>query len=115
MQTLKKNSSVGDWILDKELGSGGQGVVWKVRYSGDKHSPPAALKICSDPSAKARSRFAREVALQREQQDPGIMCVRDTGEHNGAPYYVMELATVSLDRVITGDTAGTRLVRESGT
>lgn len=114
MQALKKNFLIGDWVLDKELGSGGQGVVWKVRYSRDKHSPPAALKICSNPSTKARARFAREVAFQRDQKDPGIVCVRDAGEHSGAPYYVMELASSSLDRVITADTAGTRLVRESG-
>ena len=114
MQPLKKDSLIGDWILEKELGSGGQGTVWRVRYSRDKHSPPAALKICSNPSEKARARFKREVALQQEQEHPGIMIVRQTGEHNGAPFYVMELASTSLDRVITADTAGTRLVRESG-
>src|SRR5215467_4574312 len=112
MELLQKKSIIGDWLLEKELGVGGQGAVWKVRYLHDKHSPPAALKICANADTKARARFAREVAFQKEQTDPGIVRIRDVGDHNGAQFYVMELASTSLDRVVTADTAGARLVRE---
>jgi len=114
MGPLKKQAVIGTWILDRELGGGGQGKVWKVRYARDKHSPPAALKICSDDSAKARARFEREIALLRDQNDPGIVRIRDAGSHDGAPYYVMELAATSLQQVVVADTAGTRMVRDSG-
>lgn len=115
MQPLKQNAKIGDWSLDKELGSGGQGTVWKVRYTKDKHSPPGALKLCSGADPKGRARFIKEIAILREQNDPGIVRVRDAGEFEGSPYYVMEFASASLDRVIIAETAGTRLVRESGT
>ncbi len=110
-----KNSRIGDWVVDKAIGSGGQGSVWKVRYSEDRHSPPAALKMCTDVTPKGLARFRQELALLREQNDPGIVRVRDSGEHGGAPYFVMEYASTSLERIVLADLAGTRLVRESGT
>ncbi len=115
MKQLKEDLKIGDWKLDKELGSGGQGTVWKVRYTKDKHSPPVALKLCApDADIKGRARFAKEIAILKEQNDPGIVRVRGSGEFEGQPYYVMELASASLERVIDAKTAGTRLVRDSG-
>ena len=114
MVELKSKVPIGDWILDKELGTGGQGVVWKVRYARDKHSPPGALKICTQDGEKARARFSREIELLRKLNHPGIVQVRHASQHEGTPYYVMEFATTSLERVVTADTAGPRLVRDSG-
>lgn len=110
---LVKNEVVGSWRLEKELGAGGQGTVWRVRYIKDKHSAPGALKICTSTSEKARRRFQQEIELLRAQSHPNIVRVRDSGEHGQLPYFVMELATTTLGHVTTADTAGTRLILES--
>src|SRR5688500_1080493 len=98
-KSYAKDDTIGRWQLIKELGSGGQGTVWRAKCLGEKHSPPGAVKICSDPSEKARARFAREVDLLRSQDHPGIVRVRDVGEQGGVPYFVMDLATTSFERV----------------
>ena len=110
---LKKGQVIGKWRLDKPLGAGGQGAVWQARYVDDRHSPATALKICSGSAEKARARFEREISLLQEQNHPGIVRVRDTGAHNGVPYFVMELATTTLARVAGMELSGTRLIRES--
>jgi serine/threonine-protein kinase len=110
---LRSKDVVGKWRLEKELGAGGQGAVWRARYMEDRHSPAAALKICSGRSEKARARFSRELDLLRAQNHPGVVRVRDSGEHRGIPYFVMELATTTFAQVAAAESAGTRLVLES--
>lgn len=110
---LKQNSVVGSWRLEKQLGEGGQAQVWGVRYLKDKHSVPGALKICTDQSPKARSRFAQEISLLRAQDHPGIVKVRDSGEYQGSPFFVMERATTTLHHVTAATTTGTRLICDS--
>jgi serine/threonine protein kinase len=39
--------------------------------------------------------------------------VRDEGDYSGQPFFVMDLATTSMDGVLEPRTAGTRLLRES--
>jgi eukaryotic-like serine/threonine-protein kinase len=110
---LKKKDVIGKWCLEKPLGTGGQGQVWRVRYVDDVHSAPGALKICSDHSEKARARFTRERDLLLAQKHPGIVRVRDSGDHRGVPYFVMELATTTLGHISIADSTGTRLILES--
>jgi serine/threonine protein kinase len=111
--TFAENEVIGKWKIVRRLGAGGQATVWRVRYTDDSHSPAAALKLCTDPSEKARARFARELDLLREQNHPNIVRVRDAGDHKGLPYLVMELATTTLGHVALAESAGTRLILES--
>ena len=110
---LKKRDNIGDWQLERLLGSGGQGHVWAVRYLKDKHSAPGALKICLDPTDKARTRFMQEVDLLRSHTHEGIVRVRDVGEHLDFPFFVMERANTTLQDVAAAQTTGTRLICES--
>lgn len=113
MVALKEKDRLGDWRVDRKLGGGGQAQVWRARHVSVKHSPPAALKLSLTADAKATARFEREVELLRSVSHPGVVAVRDAGTYNGHPFLVMELATTTLDRVGTADTAGTRILRES--
>jgi serine/threonine protein kinase len=113
---LKKGLMIGNWRLDKLIGSGGQGEVWKVYYNKENHSPPGALKICTntDTTSKSQERFNQEIALLRNQKHENIVRIRDSNIYDNHPFYVMELATTDLSKVVEAKTAGTRLVRESG-
>lgn len=110
---LKKGDVVGKWRLEKPLGTGGQGTVWRARYIDDPHCPAVAIKICNGGSEKARSRFAREQELLKAQNHPGIVRVRDSGRHRGSPFFVMELASTTLAQIAAAESAGTRLIVES--
>ncbi|NJO56440.1 MAG: serine/threonine protein kinase [Rhodospirillales bacterium] len=111
----KKNEQIGDWKLERPLGEGGQGQVWKVRHLREHHSPPSALKVCTTSDAKGRARFSREVKILHEHRHQGIVAIRDQGAHGGVPFFVMELATTSMDRLATADSAGIRVLRDSPT
>lgn len=110
---LKQKLTVGNWRLQHRLGQGGQGVVWKARYTKSPHSPPATIKFCESDAEGAIARFNRELELLKEQSHPGIIAIRDEGEHEGHPYFVMDLASTSMQGVLEATTAGTRLLRES--
>ena len=111
--TLAKNEEVGKWRIEKQLGAGGQASVWRVRYIADNHSPLGALKICSSPTTKAKERFNREIQLLQSQNHPGIVRVREFGVHKSMPFFVMELATTTLEHVAAPESTGTRLILES--
>lgn len=110
---LSKKDVVGKWKLERELGAGGQGTVWRARYVDDPHCPPVALKLCSSSATKAKERFAQECQLLRDQDHPGIVRVRDSGEHHGCPYFVMEYATTTFSQIAIAESAGTPLLLES--
>lgn len=112
-QRPEKNQRAGKWRFEKALDEGGQGAVWRVRYVADPHSPPGALKLCLTRSEKAVARFEREIELLRAQDHPGIVRVRDVGDFDGRPYFVMDLATTTLAHVARADSTGTRLLLES--
>jgi len=83
--------SFGRFVIVKELGRGGMGVVlqaWDPRLS--RH---VAIKIV-DPNlagGNALARFTREAQAMGRLNHPGIVPVLETGEEHGRPYLVMEL------------------------
>ncbi len=95
---------LGDWVLEKSIGSGGLAEVWRGyhRHTG----APAALKILREPnrSESHRERFLREGFLLSRLDHPGIVrCVTVCREPR--PFLVLEL--------LSGETLSERL-RESG-
>lgn len=109
----KENDIYGKWKLETQLGAGGQATVWRAKYLDDRHSAPAAIKISTNNSDKAKARFKREVELLKAQNHPGIVRVRADGSQDGFPYFVMERATTTLSNVTKMDTAGTRIINDS--
>ena len=94
---------VGRYRIDREIGRGGMATV----YLADdlKHERQVALKFIHSEIADrlATERFRREIALLASLQHPHILPLYDSGEFEGALFYVMpfivgESLRVRLDR-----------------
>ena len=98
--TLEDDPSlVGQTLLDgkieveRKLGEGGMGVVYRVRHLLTSHA--RALKVLHPPLAKNRDvvkRFLREASVAGKLDNPRVVETFDAGElASGAPYVLMEL------------------------
>ena len=94
---------VGEYEVAGELGRGGVGRVLEARHL--RTGRPVALKLLHAGPANeaARRRFAREVQLLLRLQHPHLVELLDAGEHQGAPFLVMER--------LEGETLARRLAR----
>ena len=76
--------------LERELGKGGMGVVWVARHVELGERRVAIKFLLNTLSADLLSRFRREAMLASQMQTRHAVAVLDFGEHEGAPYLVME-------------------------
>ncbi len=89
----------------RELGAGGMGVVVAARDPASGRE--VAIKLLRDgrrASARARARFEREARVLARLDHPHVVRVHEVGEHEGAPFLVMEL--------VEGESLEERLVRQ---
>ena len=83
--------------LDKRLGVGGMGEVWRATHTGTGRE--FAVKFMHPhvaASSVARDRFAREARASAQINHPSIIDIFDVGEHDESLYLVMELLTGML-------------------
>ena len=94
----------GRYVIEGELGHGATAAVYLARDL--KHGRHVALKVLRpDLAASLESaRFLREIRLLARLQHPHILPLFDSGEHEGALFYVMPR--------VEGETLGQRLRRE---
>ncbi len=97
----------GRYRLDTLLGRGGMGYVYRAQHL--ELDEPVVLKfihgfLTRDPVA--RGRFRREAKALIKLRHPGVVTMREFGEHEGAPFLVMEL--------LTGRTLSDRLTSPEG-
>src|SRR4051794_19032514 len=82
---------IAGYVIEKELGRGGMGVVYKA--SQLSLSRPVALKMilhADDVSEQRRQRFVREAETLARLHHPHIVQVIEAGLHEGKPFFSME-------------------------
>jgi len=86
-------SKLGNWIVEKELGSGGMGHVYLARKDAAGPLTYAAVKVLAPELAREagfRQRFEREIEALGQLAHPNIVRFYEAGEQDGRYYYVME-------------------------
>ncbi len=84
-------ANIGRYRIERVLGVGGFATVYLA------HDPDleawVAVKVMADNLARDpsfRDRFVTEARMMRQLQTPGLVTVYDIGDHQGAPFFVME-------------------------
>jgi eukaryotic-like serine/threonine-protein kinase len=80
---------VGELEIVRRLGRGGFGLVYLARQGQEE----VALKVLRDgpfADVRARRRFRAEARILEQLSHPGIVSIRDHGEHAGLPFFTMD-------------------------
>ena len=97
------------------LGRGGMGVVWEAIQLGTARGVAVKFMGAALLNEGARRRFSREVKLAARLTHPHIVRIYDSGLHQNAYYYAMELVHgVPLDDAIQADNACFKAARRPG-
>jgi len=83
--------NLGPFLVDKELGSGAMGSVFRARH--EKSGQVVAIKLISVALAsneQANVRFQREVSILKQLDHPNITKYLGTGRWHNAPFFIME-------------------------
>jgi len=93
MKDITIGSVLGPARLERFLGEGNVGAVWKGRHQGlglDVAVKTLKPDCFGGEDRHFRARFQREARLAARLNHPGIVRVLDFGEHDGIPYLIME-------------------------
>jgi hypothetical protein len=94
---------IGPYRLLEEIGRGGMGVVYKAQHVQLGHH--VALKVVkagAHATRQDRERFRREGEALVRLQHPHVVRLHHFDEHEGQPYFVMELLAGSLAKKLAG-------------
>jgi serine/threonine-protein kinase len=94
----------GKYALEKKLGQGGMGAVWRAEHV--QLRSPVAIKLIDQQiaaSPDALARFMREAQSAAALRSPHVVQILDFGADRGVPYIAMEL--------LDGESLADRLAR----
>ena len=97
--------TIGPFTVEKELGSGAMGTVYKAKYAKEGGATmPVAIKIVSMGllgNEGAMARFDREAAILKQLKHPHIVRLLAVGKYRKTPFIAMEYVDgESLDKVL---------------
>jgi serine/threonine-protein kinase len=108
----RTGSTVGGYRLERRLGSGGMGTVYRATGA---RGEAIALKFLSPAladDAELVARFSREIAALARLEHPAIVRVREHGVEGGVPWFAMDLvdgpdlrARLAQERLAPAETA----------
>jgi serine/threonine-protein kinase len=102
--TERMPKSVGAYSIERVLGRGGMGIVYKARHT--KLGRQVALKMVlagGHAPKQLLQRFIAEAQAVAHLQHPNIVQIFEVGEHEGLPYFSLEYVNgSSLDKKIAG-------------
>jgi serine/threonine-protein kinase len=84
--------SVPGYVVEAVLGRGGMGIIYRAFHLGLRR--PVALKMLLSgvyAGRVERARFQREARAVAALRHPNVVQVYEVGEHDGRPYFTMEL------------------------
>ena len=90
---LREGSHIGPYRIEKELGTGGMGVVYLATRADGSFQRKAAIKILRNDRIDDLflNRFQQERQILAQLNHPHIAAILDAGETpQGDPYFVME-------------------------
>ncbi|MFD9723140.1 protein kinase [Streptomyces sp. NPDC059072] len=96
----------GRYRLDRRLGQGGMGEVWRGHDLQLGRSVAVKVLLEAARGEEYVARFRREATIGARLQHPGITVVHDVGQEDGRLFIVMEL--------LSGEDLGSVLARERG-
>lgn len=83
---------IGPYRIQAELGSGGMGYVYRARHvTLDRIVALKLIRAEHRFAGGARERFLREARVASRLEDPGLCRVYEFGEHEGLPWFAMQL------------------------
>src|SRR5262249_28922306 len=101
---LTERPTIPGFDILEELGRGGMGVVYKARQATSQRL--VALKVMRDGALAGpheRARFHIEAEAAARMCHPNVVEIYEVGEHQGRPYFAMELVDGgSLDQRLDG-------------
>jgi serine/threonine-protein kinase len=93
---------LGPYLVDKELGSGAMGTVFRAKNK--KNGERVAIKLMSlalGTNENAVNRFRREVDIIKQLDHPNIVRYINSGRYHKSPFIVMEFVEgESLDHIL---------------
>jgi len=97
--------TIGRYDIIEMVGRGGMGVLYRARDPMLERDVALKMMLVDfTMDASARERFQREAKAVARLQHRNVVTIHELGEHEGAPYIVMEfLSGADLENLLVGD------------